>query len=447
MRPLSVLTLAVVALGCASRVSGEPLSRPNIVFVLADDLGPGDLGCTGGKVVPTPNIDRLAKEGTRFGRYYAAAPICSPSRCGLITGQLPARWKITSFLQTKAGNRACGQADFLDPAAPSLPRVLKAAGYKTAHFGKWHLGGGRDVTDAPKFAAYGYDEHAGTYESPEPDPAITATNWIWSDKDPVKRWDRTAYFVDKTLDFLKRHPGSPCFVNVWLDDPHTPWVPRAGLPEKGPNTRENLKAVTAENDRQVGRLLDGLKAQGIDGRTLVVFASDNGPLPTFKGDRSAGLRGSKLSLYEGGVRLPFLARWPGAVPAGAADETSVLAGVDVLPTFARLAGAKLPDGVTPDGEDRSAVLLGKPSTRAKPLFWEYGRSEKGFGYPAIPADKSPNVAVLDGDWKLLVNADGTGAELYDVAADRGEATNRAAREPAVAGRLKNLALDWRSSVP
>jgi hypothetical protein len=161
-------------------------ARPNIIFILADDLGCGDLSCYGGET-PTPYLDRLAREGTRFTQAYSAAPICSPSRAGLITGQHPARWRITSFLQTRKGNRACEQDDFLDPAAPSLPRTLKAAGYRTAHIGKWHLGGGRDVTNAPPFSAYGYDAAFGTYEGPEPHPEITATNWIWSPHDPVKR--------------------------------------------------------------------------------------------------------------------------------------------------------------------------------------------------------------------------------------------------------------------
>ena len=173
----------------------------------------------------------------------------------------PARWRITSFLQTRKGNRDCEQADFLDPAAPSLARTLKAAGYATAHFGKWHLGGGRDVTDAPKFAAYGFDEHAGTYESPQPHPDITANDWIWSPEDKVKRWDRTAFFVDQTLDFLRRHKEQPCFVNLWLDDPHTPWVPerRAARGPAGRHARTAAKfrAVLVEMDRQIGRLLDG----------------------------------------------------------------------------------------------------------------------------------------------------------------------------------------------
>ena len=213
--------------------------KPNILVVLADDFGWGDVSCYGGKV-PTPALDRMAKEGTRFTQFYVASPICSPSRCGIITGQQPGKWRITSYLQTRKGNRECGQADFLDPAAPSLPRTLQAAGYATAHIGKWHLGGGRDVINAPKFAAYGYDAGMGTYESPEPHPDITATNWIWSPQDKVKRWDRSAWMVDRTLDFMRAHTNRPCFVNLWFDDTHTPWVPQ--VDGAGPNTRQSSRA-------------------------------------------------------------------------------------------------------------------------------------------------------------------------------------------------------------
>jgi arylsulfatase A-like enzyme len=165
--PMKLILIALLALLSGPAFAAD---KPNIIFILADDMGLGDVGCYGGTVAPTPQLDRLAREGTRFTRYYSASPICSPSRCGLITGQFPARWNITSYLQTRAGNRQCGQADFLDPKAPSLPRLLQATGYANAHIGKWHLGGGRDVADAPKFAAYGYDLGHGTYESPEPAP-------------------------------------------------------------------------------------------------------------------------------------------------------------------------------------------------------------------------------------------------------------------------------------
>jgi arylsulfatase A-like enzyme len=357
----------------------------------------------------------------------------------LITGNYPARWNVTSFMQTRAGNRACEQVDFLDPKAPSLPRQLKAAGYATAHIGKWHLGGGRDVTNAPKFAAYGYDEGVGTYESPEPHPDITSKDWIWSPQDKVKRWDRTAFFVDKTLDFIKRHPATPCFVNLWLDDPHTPWVP--GESADGGDNQEKLKAVMEENDKQIGRLMDGLPPN-----TLLIFASDNGPLPTFGKQRALGLRGGKLSLYEGGIRLPFIARWPNHVPAGRVDETSVIAGVDMLPTLCAIAGASLPEAYAGDGADVSKALLGDSITRKKALFWEYGRNDKSFKFGG-PRNRSPNVAMLEGHWKLLVNADGTGAELYDVFADPDETKSVANEHPDSAARMKAAALAWRSTLP
>jgi arylsulfatase A-like enzyme len=436
LKPLAAFFLAALALPF------QEARRPNVILILADDLGMGDVACCGGKT-PTPRLDRLAAEGTRFARYTCASPICSPSRAGLLTGQFPGRWRITSFLQTRKGNRGCEQADFLDPRAPSLPRALKEAGYATAHFGKWHLGGGRDVTDAPAFAAYGYDEHAGTYESPEPHPDITATKWIWSDQDKVKRWERTAFFVDRTLDFLRRNAAKPCYVNLWPDDTHTPWVPAAGAP-KG-DSPENLRAVLVEFDRQIGRLLDGLRDLGLEKDTLVLFTSDNGPLPTFDRARAAGLRGSKLSLYEGGLRVPFLARWPGRVPAGRVDEETALSAVDLFPTLCAIAGAPAP--AETDGEDLSAALLGKTVARKRPIFWEYGRNERTFAYPKAPGDRSPSIAVRDGNWKLLVGADGSGAELYDLAADPRESANVAERRPEIARALAARALAWRRSLP
>jgi arylsulfatase A-like enzyme len=204
----------------------------------------------------------------------------------------------------------------------------------------------------------------------------------------------------------------------------------------------------AELDRQVGRLLDALRRRPADRPTIVLFLSDNGPLPPFPGQkRTDGLRGSKLSLYEGGIRLPLIAWGPGLIPAGRADDATVIAAVDLFPTLCRIAGAPLPDGYAPDGEDRSAALRGDASpTRSRPLFWEYGRNGESFSYPS-PRNRSPNVAVLDGDRKLLVNADGSGAELYDLTRDPRETTDRAVEEPELARRLTDAALAWRKALP
>jgi arylsulfatase A-like enzyme len=269
----------------------------------------------------------------------------------------------------------------------------------------------------------------------------------------VKRWDRSQWMVDQTLDFLDANRDRPCLVNLWLDDPHTPWVPTAGdqaVGKKGQavgreNTPARLRGVLTEMDRQVGRLLDALRER--QGRpTVVLFLSDNGPLPTFDRQRTAGLRGSKLSLYEGGIRVPCIAWGPGVVPAGTTNDATVLAAVDLFPTLCKLCGAELPAGYKSDGEDLSAALVGKTPTRTKTLYWEYGRNDKSFAYPK-GADRSPNLAVRDGKWKLLVRADGTGVELYNLAADPDEAKDLAAAQPDVTRRLADLARKWRESLP
>ena len=447
--------VSCIALAASGRAAVADSVKPNVILILADDFGWGDLSCyNADALAKTPHLDRMAREGVRFTEFYVASPICSPSRCGIVTGQWPARWRINSYLQTRAGNAACGQADFLDPKAPTLPRVLKGAGYATAHVGKWHLGGGRDVRNAPRFAAYGYDRGLGTWESPEPHPDLTATDWIWSDKDPARRWDRTSWMVDRTLDFLREHPDAPCFVNLWLDDTHTPWVPSADDQAVGkggrtvgkPDTPGRFRKVLTAMDAQLGRLLDALRASKSSRPTVVLFLGDNGPLPTFAQRRAGGLRGSKLSLYEGGIRTPCLAWGPGIVPAGVTNDTTVFAAEDLLPTLAGLCGAPLPAGYISDGEDLGPALRGESPRRSKPLFWEYGRNEKAFAYPG-GKNRSPNVAVRDGHWKLLVNADGTGAELYDLAADPKEARDLAASRPEVAKPLADRALVLRKSLP
>jgi arylsulfatase A-like enzyme len=426
-------------------------AKPNIIVILTDDMGYGDISCFGGRFVPTPNIDRIARNGMKLTHYYSAAPICSPSRTGLLTGTYPGRWNFSTYLDNKKHNRDAEQADYLTPNAPSMARFFKNAGYATAHFGKWHMGGGRDVKDAPRFAEYGFDAHASTYESPEPDPLITATNWIWSDKDSIKRWDRTRYFVDKTLAFLQQQKGRPCFINLWPDDVHTPWVPRRSTEDTAqypanPQELAAFKLVLKELDVQIGRLLDGLEAMGLDNNTIIVFTSDNGPLPSFKGSRAGGLRGTKLSLYEGGIRMPFLLSWPGHAPAGAVDETSEVSALDLLPTLAAMAGIRLPAGYKGDGKDRSGVFAGRPSPRNMDMYWEYGRNDIAFKYPR-GRDKSPNLAIRSGQWKLIMNADGSDGQLYSMLKDGNETTNVAADHPRVVEELKEKLLKWRAGLP
>ncbi len=457
-KSLSIITLiliiTVITLAIPGPITAATPDRPNIIFVLTDDFGWGDLGSYGGQFVPTPNMDRMAQEGIRLTQFYVAAPICSPSRVGCTTGLFPARCRITSYLQTRKGNAECGQADFLDPKFPTLPRLLQSGGYATAHIGKWHMGGGRDVDNAPSIREYGFDEWVSTWESPDPHPDITASDWIWSDQDKVKRWDRTAFFVDKTLDFLRRHKDQPCYVNLWPDDTHTPFVPSPAMKARyqAGNNRSgepNFKGVLEEYDRQMGRLLDGLRELGIEKNTLVIFTGDNGPAPTYDHRRTAGLRGSKLSLYEGGNRQPMLVWWPGHAPAGKVNTTTVMSTVDLLPSFCRIAGVPVPAAVTEsiDGQDLSPVFTGQQPLRTKTLIWEYGRNNTSFAYPQDPADRSPNLALRDGNWKFLINADGAGPELYDLATDPNELTNLAEKNPTLVQTYREKLLTWRKAMP
>jgi arylsulfatase A-like enzyme len=456
MRHLFILVLFFLVLPASARADAPKL---NVIFILADDLGWGDLGCYGSKQVATPHLDRLAAEGIRFPQFYVASPICSPSRVGFMTGRYPARAKITSYLQTRAGNRHCEQADWLDPNAPFLARFLKAAGYVTAHFGKWHMGGGRDVQDAPTPKAYGFDEHHVNFEGMPPrfEHAAIKMPAVFEGKE-YPRHDITAYWVDRAIDFMRRHRDEPFYVNVWPQDTHTPFTPSDKQLEgvgDGPPPQQRFRAVLRELDRQVGRLVAAVRELGLEERTLIVFAGDNGPEPSFNRVRTGGLRGMKWSLYEGGVRVPLIARVPGITPKGTVNQTAVVGAVDFLPTVCKLCGVAVPKSADLDGEDVSAAFRGEKSGRTGPLFWEYGRKppppdQKGIGsfpYPAEPSAKSPNLAIRDGKWKLLVYADGSGAELYDLATDRNETMNLAASELETAQRLREMVLKWRRRLP
>ena len=424
-----------------SRAAESLEKKPNIIFFLTDDMGWGDPSCYGNTVVKTPNIDRLAAEGVRFSQFYCASPICSPSRTGFTTGMFPARWNITDYLHNRDGNRSSECADWLDTQAPSLARTLQQAGYATAHIGKWHMGGGRDVTNAPWPKAYGFDESWTTWEGMGPS--------IEADFPNIKAYQRTEKFVNKAMDFITRHKDKPFYINIWPNEVHDPHIPDPEFKSKWEHSlpgEAQFNAVLDKYDAQLGRLLDFLKAEKLADNTIIIFSSDNGPNPTFKDHRrTGGLRGMKWSLYEGGTRMPFIVRWPGKIPAGTVDTTTICGAVDLLPTVCALAGAALPKDATFDGEDLSASWRGTPVVRRKPLFWEYGRNQK-FLQPG-KEDRSPNVAIRDGKWKLLINDDGTRMELYDLEVDAKETTNLAEKHSDIAKKLSEQTLSWRKSLP
>lgn len=463
----SLLYYALVSSCLASSaLRAEGAERPpNFVVVFIDDMGWGDFSCFGNTEVETENVDRLAKEGLRFEQFYVASPICSPSRTALLTGQYPQRWRIGSYLADRKLNEDRGIAQWLDPAAPTVAKTLHARGYATGHFGKWHLGGQRDVGEAPLIGEYGFDESLTNFEGLGPrvlpllddrDGKPPRKYALGSDKlgrGPVRWADRaevSGAFVDAALGFIDRaeQEGKPFFVNVWPDDVHSPFHPTADRRGDG-SKRARYLGVLDSLDETLGRLFDRVRdSETLRENTLILVCSDNGPEP---GAGSAGsfggkpFRGSKGQLYEGGIRSPLIVWGPGFVPpekAGSVNRTSVLSTLDVASTLAALAGANVVDGAL-DGEALAEVFLGKSETsRTKPLFFRRPPDRDGG-----PGGDLPDLAVREGNWKLLCEYDGTESELYELEKDPGETKNLAAERPELVARLAKEVVTWHESMP
>ena len=456
---LRVLIL-LAALAAVSFAAGGP----NIVFVFIDDMGYADLSCYGNRDIATVNIDRMAAEGIRFEQFYVGSPICSPSRVAVTTGQYPARHLIHSYLNSRERNRQRGMRDFLDPAAPAVARAFRRAGYATAHFGKWHMGGGRDVDDAPLPSAYGFDESLVAFEGLGdrilPPGGLSEQSkklGRGSMRDAAKH-EMTEIYVDRSIDFIRRNHDKRFYLHLWLNDVHDRFYPKPEATAKFRQFEANpyvqqYYAVIDEMDRQLGRLFAEVDKLGLAENTLIAIAGDNGPTAWKRyydegydpPGKTGGLRGRKWSLYEGGIREPLILRWKGSVLAGRVNGKTVVGAVDLFPTFCALAGVAAPDAAF-DGVDMSAAFRGEQPARRRPLFWEYGRTPS-YLRPGNPADVSPNMAVRDGRWKLLMNADGSNVELYDFRDGFDESRSVAAKHPKVTRRLSAMLQSWRQSLP
>lgn len=436
---------------------------PNIVFLFADDLGWGDLACYGHPYAKTPNLDRLASEGARFTQCYATGVTCCPSRTGFMTSKLPA-----TFKGYPANAGFSGQV--------TVSELLKRHGYATGHFGKWHIG------PETKAGTYGFDVIGADAD----DEAGGKRKAARTER------GRDAHIYDSAIRFIEQHKDGPFYVNVWGHISHHPVNPSpavlAGFPpltvdeakfpsemrEKfalckklGGDVSAHVRAYLADvksMDDDVGRLLKRLDELGLRENTIVVFSSDQGPAPLRdpaeekakakakakqrnQGDGAPGsdvrlnamgfagpFRGGKHTQYEGGVRIPFIVRWPGHVTAGRVDEKSVLSGADWLPTLCTLAGAKF-SAADCDGENAATAWLGQPFTRTKPLLWK-------------TSNPRADVAIRDGDWKLhWPNGKRGEVELYDLARDAREGQNVAAQHPDVVKALTAKVQKWNTTLP
>lgn len=468
---------AVWALAATLAVAAGPLApargddRPlNVLFIVADDLGWMDLGVQGSTFYDTPHLDQLAATGTRFTDGYTASPVCSPTRSSMMTGQTPARTRNTDFFGAPSGEAALQRERFqrlplvpaeyidrLDAGHVTIAEALKEAGYATFFAGKWHLG-----PEGSWPEDHGFDINKGghdrggpyggnRYFSPYGNPRLT------DGPEGEHLPDRLAA---ETVKFIEEHRDQPFFATLWFYSVHTPLMGREDLVEKYRQRKEELEidtplfgqepprevrlvqehavygAMVEAMDQAIGRVLDGLEAAGAADRTLVIFTSDNGGLSTSEGSPTSNvpLRAGKGWLYEGGIRVPLLVRWPGVTEPGSVSAWPVNS-TDYYPTILEACGLPArPDQHVDAASFAPALRDADAEPPARPLFWHYPHWGNQGG--------TPGGVVRDGDWKLIEFYDGRPLELYRLDLDIGESNNLVEAHPEQATRLHGLLRDW-----
>lgn len=434
--------LLVLSLLLAGSIQANAADRPpNFVIVYADDLGYADIGPFGGKI-PTPNLDRMAKEGVRFTDFYVAQAVCSASRTALLTGCYNVRVSIFGALGPKS---KVGISD----NEMTIAQVLKQKNYATAIYGKWHLG------DQPKFlpTRHGFDDYLGLPYSNDmwpnhptskfPDlPLIDGEKVIALNPDQSKL---TAQYTERAVQFIEKSKDRPFFLYVPHSMPHVPIFASESF--KGKSKLGLYGDVIMEIDWSVGEILAALKKHGLDDNTLVIFASDNGPWLSYgnHGGSAGPLREGKGTSWEGGVRVPFVARWPGKIPAGSTNKIPAMT-IDILPTLAKLADAPLPKHAI-DGKDIWPLLAGQPNAKSpqEAYFIYWGRDLQAvrsdqwkLHFPHTYRSLAGKPGGMDGKPGPYVE-EKTPLALYDLEADIGEKTNVADKHPDVVKRLQALA--------
>ncbi len=451
---------SLFALECSTEKTEQ---RPNVILVFIDDMGWADFSCFGNTDAQTPNIDKLASEGISFEQFYVNSPICSPSRVAISTGTYPQRWNITSYLAYRERNRERGIANWLDPKAPMLARSLQEEGYATGHFGKWHMGGQRDVTDAPQITEYGFDESLTNFEGMGPKllpltkDETGKVGRIWEKAEslgePVtwmQRSELTNGFIDAAIPFMEKaeKAGKPFYVNLWPDDVHSPfWPPfeAYGLAREA-GKRGLYLAVLEAMDQQFGKLFDYIQQhEKLRDNTLILVCSDNGP--ELGAGQAGDLKGYKTHLYEGGIRSSLVVWGPGFIKEnakGTRNKTSVFSAIDLVPSLLEFTDTKGPENADFDGENSISTILGESSSSRKaPIFYSRPPDRKNYyGFENLP-----DLAMREGPWKLLCDYDGSRPELYAITTDPGETKNLAEMKPEIVEPMMEQLLAWWNSMP
>lgn len=447
---MAIIALALGLAWPANHVRAQAVdARPNILVILADDLGYGDLGGFGHPVIQTPNLDNLARAGMKLTSCYAAAPVCSPSRTGMLTGRTPFRVGVYDWIPD-------GHPMHLRNSEITVASLLKKAGYATGHFGKWHCNGLFNRPGQPQPGDLGFDTWFSTQNNALP-THHNPRNFVLNGKSVGMIEGFSSQIVtDRAIEWLRqRKPAQagaePFMLFVWFHEPHERVASPPRLVEKYTAKAENENqaqyfANVTHLDEQVGRLMATLKEINADQNTFIFFTSDNGP-ETLKryntASRSYGtpgaMRGMKLQLYEGGIRVPGIAAWSGKIAPGTTSDEPVC-GVDILPTLCELAGVKPPQDRKLDGQSIAGLLKGGAMERTRPLYWQY---DKAMG--------PMKVALRDGAWKILADEKLQKMELYNLKQDVSEKQDLAAAEPArlaeMAAKLREYHKDVKAEAP
>jgi arylsulfatase A len=404
--------------GRGAKASGD---RPNIIIALCDDLGYGDLACYGHRHIKTPNLDKLAEQGMKLTDCYAAAPVCSPARAGMLTGRTPYR---------------CGVYDWIPGGSPmhlkrqemTVATLLNQAGYATCHVGKWHCNGKFNSAEQPQPGDHGFNHWFSTQNNARPSHR-NPTNFVRNGR-PVGQLQgySSQLIAQEAIDWLKNEwdREQPFCLFVWFHAPHEPIATGPEFMDMYEGHKEAIYyGNVTQMDHEFGRLMKTLDRMELGDNTFVMFTSDNGPetLNRYRGaHRSYGspgpLRGMKLHMYEGGIRVPGIVRWPGKVQPGTVSAEPVN-GTDVLPTLCELAGTGVPKDRPIDGTSILPVVQGKKLRRKLPLYWRYDRA----------ISKPFTVAMRQGDWKILADEEMTKFELYNLSEDIAEQKNLADKRP------------------
>lgn len=385
----------------AAAVEKTSSARTNFLIILCDDMGYGDLACYGHPMIKTPTLDRLASEGMRLTSCYSAAPVCSPSRCGLLTGRNPNRFGIYDWIPGK-------HPMHMDRGEITIAQLLQRAGYATGQFGKWHCNGWFNSPQQPQPGNQGFDYWFATQNNAGPSH-LNPVNFVRNGQPVGPAQGYSCQVVaEEAIEWLrtKRPANKPFFAHVCFHETHEPIASPPELAQQYPNAENGNQALYFANvtnvDRAVARLLAALEEMGEAERTFVLFTSDNGPAelnyyPQGRGARCYGspgpLRGMKLHIYDGGIRVPGIIRWPGHTRAGQVVDEPVCS-LDLLPTMCAIAGIEPPRGRPLDGTNVLPIFDGRAIERETPLFWVY-----------LMAESKPKAALRDGDWKLVAHWD------------------------------------------